>query len=391
MAEMAELRERWKKLAQIGREKDLDLILVYFDEYNMADGYYLTNIWTQFERGLVAIAVATGEACLLVGPETANFVMTHAPELESRVVSLFLAWGAAYPNTQWVDTEQALADLVGRRPGRIGLVGSDCLPVGLYQSLSSMVDEIVDITDIARRSRQIKSASEIDSIRRAYRIADAGLEAMLDGVRPGMSETALAGVGEAAMRAAGAEGYAYSTILTSQGRTNSVFGRPTSRRLDDGSFSMIGISPRYQGYCASLGIPLTVGEVSHEQREYVQNLFTVYKSIEARLAPGLMASELYYDSRRELAKYNLEGGQIYGVVHSCGLLEAEAPFLCPEPDWEFQPGMILLIDLAIFHPRLWGIRWESGYLISQTGAEQLSGYFDTACEIALRRLARGSP
>lgn len=390
MAAMTELRERWQALARIGREKELDLILVYFDEYNMADGYYLTNIWTQFERGFVAVAVASGEACLLVGPETANFVMAHAPELESRVVSLFLAWGAAYPNTKWVDTAEALADLAGGSPGRVGLLGSDCLPVALYQALSSMTDEIVDITDRGRRARQIKSASEIDKIRRAYRIADAGLEAMLERVTPGMTETSLAGVGEAAMRAAGAEGYAYSTILTSQARTNSVFGRPTSRRLDEGSFIMIGISPRYQGYSASLGIPLTVGTVPQAQQDFISDLLTVYRSIEARLAPGLMASELYHESRRELAKYKLEGGQIYGVVHSCGLLEAEAPFLCPEPDWEFQPGMILLIDLAIFHPRLWGIRWESGYLITETSAEQLSGYFDRACEIVLRRLARGA-
>ena len=156
------------------------------------------------------------------------------------------------------------------------------------------------------------------------------------------------------MRAAGAEGYAYSTILSSQERTNSVFGRPTQRPLDDGSFITIGISPKYQGYCASLGVPLTVGAAPQAQRNYIRDLFTVYQSIESQLRPGLMASELYYSSRRELARYDLEKHQIYGVVHSCGLLEAEAPFLCPDPDWEFQPGMVLLIDLAIFHPELWG-------------------------------------
>ncbi len=390
MADIGELRERWKKLAQVGRENDLDLILVYFDEYNMADACYLTNIWTQFERGLVAISVPSGAPCMLVGPETANFVMTHMPELESRIVSLFLAWGAAYPNTNWEDTAAVLAELAGGPPNRIGLVGSGYLPMTLYQALSSMTGEIVDITDSVHRARQIKSASEIDKIRTAYRFVDAGLEAMLHGVRPGMTEAALAGIGEAAMRAAGAEGYAYSTILSSQERTNSVFGRPTQNPLDDGSFITIGISPKYQGYCASLGVPLTVGAVPQERRDYIRDLFTVYQSIEAQLRPGLMASELYHSSRQELARFDLEKYQIYGVVHSCGLLEAEAPFLCPDPDWEFQPGMVLLIDLAIFHPHLWGIRWESGYLITDKGAEQLSNYFDTACDIVLQRAASGA-
>ena len=390
MAAIAELRERWNKLAQEGMENDIDIILVYFDEYNMADACYLTNIWTQFERGLVAIPVASGEPCLLVGPETANFVMTHMPALESRIVSLFLAWGAAYPNTSWEDTADVLEELAGRPPRRIGLVGSGSIPVTLYQSLSSMTEEIVDITDSVHRARQIKSASEIENIRTAYSIADAGLEAMLNGLKPGITEAALAGVGEAAMRAAGAEGYAYSTILTSQERTNSVFGRPTTRPLDDGSFIMIGISPKYNGYCASLAVPVTVGSVSQGQAKYIRDLFTVYKSIEAQLGPGLMASELYHSSRQDLARFKLEKYQIYGVVHSCGLLEAEAPFLCSDPDWEFQPGMILLIDLAIFHPQLGGIRWESGYLITDQGAEQLSAYFDTACELVLQRAAQAA-
>jgi len=79
-----------------------------------------------------------------------------------------------------------------------------------------------------------------------------------------------------------------------------------------------------------------------------------------------------------------------GGIFYARLLEAEAPFLCPDPDWEFQPGMVLLIDLAIFHPQLWGIRWESGYLISENGAEQLSRYFDKACDIVLQRAASGA-
>ena len=110
----------------------------------MADGYYFSNIWTQFERGFVAIASATAEVCLLVGPETANFVITHEADLPSRIVSLFQAWGAGYPNTAWEDAADVLTEMVGQSPRRIGIVGSGSLPVGLYQSLT-------DITPAYRR------------------------------------------------------------------------------------------------------------------------------------------------------------------------------------------------------------------------------------------------
>lgn len=390
MATRDELQGRWQKLAAAGRENDVDVVLVYFDEYNMADGYYLSNIWTQFERGFVALATATAEVCLLVGPETANFVMTHEADLRYRIVSLFLAWGAGYPNTEWEDAADVLTEMVGHSPRRIGIAGSGALPVGLYQALSEISPDIVDLSASIESARAIKSGSEIDNTRMAYKIVDAGLEAMLDALQPGMTETALAGAGEGAMRAAGAQGYAYSTILTSQARSNSVFGRPTSRVLDDGSMLMIGISPRYKGYCASLGVPITVGTVSAERRRYIEETLAVFRSVQVQLGPGKMSAEIYRNSRAELARYGLEKYQIYGAVHSCGLLEAEAPFLSPNPNWELMPGMVLLIDLAVFHPQLWGIRWESGYLITETGAEHLSGYFDKACDIVLQRAAQGS-
>ena len=130
MAAIRELRQRWEMLAQVGLEKNLDLILVYFDEYNMADACYLTNIWTQFERGLVAIAVDSAEPCLLVGPETANFVMTHMPELESRVISLFLAWGRRLSEHANGKT-QPRRWRIWRGSSRVGLglVGSGFLPL----------------------------------------------------------------------------------------------------------------------------------------------------------------------------------------------------------------------------------------------------------------------
>ena len=116
MATRDELQQRRENLAAAGRENEVDVILVYFDEYNMADGYYLTNIWTQFERGLVALASATAEVCLLVGPETANYVATHEADLRGRIVSLFQAWGAGYPNTEWEEAADVLTEMVGHSP-----------------------------------------------------------------------------------------------------------------------------------------------------------------------------------------------------------------------------------------------------------------------------------
>ena len=154
---------------------------------------------------------------------------------------MLLAPGAAYPNTNAEEVSDVVKDLVGRKPTRIGLVGSGSIPFYLYESLNFLATEIVDISSDVQRARQIKSNGEINDIKKAYQIADEGLKALLNKLSPGLTETALAGIGEEAMRAAGAEGYGISTILTSGRHTNSIFGRPSSQQLND-SLIMIGIS-----------------------------------------------------------------------------------------------------------------------------------------------------
>ena len=262
-------------------------------------------------------------------------------------------------------------------------MGSGSIPFYLYESLNFLATEIVDISSDVQRARQIKSNGEINNIKKAYQIADEGLKALLNKLSPGLTETALAGIGEEAMRAAGAEGYGISTILTSGRHTNSIFGRPSSQQLND-SLIMIGISPRFNGYCASLGIPATIGKVSAESLAFVKNMLDIYHAIEDVLEAGKMASEIYEISRQELARYKLEKFQIYGAINSLGLFESERPFLSKDPDWVLEPGMILSIDLAVFHPKLFGIRFKSGYLITQQGVSPLSGFFETACKIVTK-------
>lgn len=380
-----DLTQRWRQLRELGTVRNLDLMLVYFDEYNMADGFYFSGIWTQFERGLVAVSTHSGRAALLTGPETARYAAVHVPSLPTHILSVFMAAGAEYPNTRAQDLPDVLADLSGRASFRIGLVGTASMPVPLHQALSYVAEELVDVSPEIERLRQIKSANEIAAVRQAFHISEQGLQAALRSIEAGVTETAVAGAAESAMRAAGAEGYGYSTILATNERSNAVFSRPTNRPIRTGDVVMVGLSPRFQGYCASLGIPVPVGPIEAETHEYIANLLLVYREIERALAPGIRAQDLYELSRQALLRVGLDSYQLYGAMHSMGLYEAEPPFLSPSAPWHLQPGMVLAIDLAIFHPRLYGIRFESGYLITDVGAENLANSFQSICDHLVER------
>jgi Xaa-Pro aminopeptidase len=60
-------------------------------------------------------------------------------------------------------------------------------------------------------------------------------------------------------------------------------------------------------------------------------------------------------------------------VHSTGLSEFEKPFFGPSSDDVIQENQALCIDVAMFgHPRVPGIRAETGYWVTEQGAEPFS-------------------
>jgi len=64
-------------------------------------------------------------------------------------------------------------------------------------------------------------------------------------------------------------------------------------------------------------------------------------------------------------------------VHTIGLFEAEAPFFGPHSHDVLEPNMCVCIDVSLFnHPKLYGIRAETGYLITSTGCKPLDPVMD---------------
>ena len=69
---MAETNARLARVRSLLREKRLDAALVYYDELNVADGWYLTGWCPQFEKGCVLLPL-NGDPLLLGGPESEPF------------------------------------------------------------------------------------------------------------------------------------------------------------------------------------------------------------------------------------------------------------------------------------------------------------------------------
>ncbi len=372
---------RLAKVQSIIKEKDLDLALVYYDEFNIGNGWYLTGWCPQFESGAVLI-LKDGSAMLLGGPESEPFAKQDSAITETRNFPVFMVPDEEYPNATITDFPSLFGELTAKigTIRRAGLVGGGRMPADCYRQITEGFEgvEIVDITDDYVPLRFDKSAWEREQIRAAFGLADQCYDAMAKAVVTGAMEIEVAAAGEYAARSRGATGFGFSAIVGSGVRANAVVPTATTKRLEAGEVVMIGIAPKIQGYAGVVGHTLPVsGEYTESQKELLHHLKEVFRLTKAQCVPGRKGCEIDAPGRAYFEKHGLLKYLVCPFAHTIGLHEAEAPFFGPNSQDVLRPGMTICIDVSFFgHPEWNGARIETGYEITENGPEPFSPKMD---------------
>ena len=377
----AETDRRMEAVRQILRSRGLDAALIYYDELNIANGWYLTGWCPQFEKGAVLLPLA-GDALLLGGPESEPFAKMSSAVRETRNFSVFMVPDEEYPNAVITDFNSLYRELEGKgiRLGRLGIVGGNVLPHAVYLQLEEGFRgaELVDITAEYEALRAHKSPWEQQNVRAAFRLAYEAYREMRALVKAGVYEHEVAAAGEYACRKGGANSFAYTTIVGSGERSDAVVPTAINKQLAEGEWVMLGIAPRVNGYAGTFGETVPVsGRYSQEQKAAVQILRETLRATKAMLRPGATGREIDVPGREIFRKNGLLPYLVCPFAHTIGLMEAEGPFYGPGADDALEPGMTVCVDISFFgHPTLHGARIETGYLITEDGCEPLCPELD---------------
>jgi len=371
---------RIEKVRAVLRERDLDLALVYYDELNIANGWYLTGWCPQFEKGAVLIP-RQGEAMILGGPESEPFAKQSSAIIETRNLPVFMVPDEEYPNATIVDFPEIFEELsAGNEIKRVGVVGMSEMPCaicdGLRRGFSGV--ELLDITEDYQALRYVKDEWERQQIRQAYKLADAAYQAMVEKIAPGVAEIEVAAAGEYAARNQGANGFGFTAIVGSGERSDAVVPTASDRKMRDGETVMIGLAPKWNGYVGVFGNTLPVGgHASDEQAEAAKRLSEAFCLTKEMLVPGKTGLQIDIPARQLYEKIGWVKYIVCPFAHSTGLSEVESPFFGPSADDPLEPGMTVCVDVSFFgHPTLHGARIETGYEITNNGPVPLSPMMD---------------
>ncbi len=379
--EKGESAKRLGRVREILEEKELDLALVYYDEFNIGNGWYLTGWCPQFESGAVLVP-RKGAPMLLGGPESEPFAKLDSAIADTRNFPVFMVPDEEYPNAEIIDFEKLFKELSSKigHVKRIGLVGAGRMPADCHrQILEGFKDvQVVDITQEYVSLRYIKSKWELEQIAAAFKLADACYDAMKRKIAPGVSEIEVAAAGEFAARSRGASGFGFSAIVGSGKRSNAVVPTASSKKLAAGEMVMIGIAPKIRGYAGVVGDVLPVsGSYSKKQKECIKHLREAFILTKEMLVPGKVGREIDAPARAYFKRHGFSKYLVCPFVHTIGLHEAESPFFGPHSDDVLKPDMAVCIDVSFFgHPEFNGVRIETGYRITGKGAVPFSAKMD---------------
>ena len=230
---------------------------------------------------------------------------------------------------------------------------------------------------IVERSRVIKDAQEIDTLRRAGALlARVAREAVPGIVCPGRREVDVAAAIDGAMRDAGFERPAFETIVASGPQSALPHARPTSRVLLAGDPVLLDFGGVYDGYCVDLTRTVQLAPSDGEFRRIFAAVAAAHDAAVAAVRPGVLTTDIDYAARRMLESHGLGEAFGHGTGHGLGLEVHEEPRISKadpyRPPVSVEPGMVFTIEPGAYVPGFAGVRIENDVLVVAGGCEVLT-------------------
>lgn len=235
-------------------------------------------------------------------------------------------------------------------------------------------------SDLTRPLRRIKSAEEIDVMRRAGAVTEAAFVEVLKKLKHGMSELEMCAEVDLQLRRHGAIGPSFVTSMYNSGPNfkpglghantarNEPLVAPVALLFDFGA--------AFEGYCYDYGRTVFFGEPEPE-------MLKVHKTIMDAQAAGIRAlkagAATCQDADRAARAVVTEAG--YGpyfrhrLGHGIGMDVHEPPFLTEGDTTPLEAGMAFTIEPSIFAPSGYAGRVEDIIIARPDGGEPLTRGF----------------
>jgi Xaa-Pro dipeptidase len=258
---------------------------------------------------------------------------------------------------------------------KIGVAGLELMEARFVDAIRRSTGcEPVSATALVENFRRFKTAEEIETVRKAARLADLGYQYFVDTITVGMAEYELVAEVEAFLKARGAED---NFMLIGSGGTD-VFGMrpPTERRFQKGDNVTTELSPQVNGYYAQICRTLVLGEPSPNQQRSFEIFHEAQQAAQEFLKPGVNISDVarvQNDVFRRAGFGEYTGAKYTRVRgHNLGLHADENPYVLEDVDCLVDQNMVLIAHPNTYLPLSGYMVFGDTLLVTDDGCESLN-------------------
>jgi Xaa-Pro aminopeptidase len=271
--------------------------------------------------------------------------------------------------------------------GRIGLLEidprhKDYLPVNQFNVLRENLPdaEFVFTEGWMHELLSVHSNEELDCIRKAGKLCEDAMNAMVERARPGVTEYQLRAAAGAAILEGGGDIDFLIIGSTPMANPAQVFGnpRPSSRVLQKGDIINMELAAGYRGYTAQIGSPICLGPPTDMVKRFWDEIaLPGFEKMAAEIRPGNPLEAI-----RTAGKFFRQKGVQSRPIHAHGIdLITDGPHVfCEhvhaEPfEQTFKPGMVFIAEPnPITADGQFGIFVGHTFIVTESGNECVDNF-----------------
>lgn len=362
-----EMAARHANVSQLMEQANLDALLVYGAGRYASEVYWLTD-WPGGREAYVLFQQGKDPVLLMQ-------LYNHVPMARVLSVVKDVRWAGANTGNGAVQLIQERG--LGQK--RIGLVGS--IPHTQYQKMRDRLSqaEFVELGGKFRMLRTIKSQAEIERIRLASKLTDESMQAVAEGLKPGMREDEIPALIEPVYLKAG--GYAGIHFMTSMPMCDPHFPVPSqyqsSRRLERGDCLITEISGSYWGYSGQIHRTYSLGEgPTPEWKKLHDAAVEVFGVLASAIKDGSSVREA--EEAAEIVHrrgYTIYDDLIHGANQYPPIFQTRTTARHEEGEMNFRENMVIVIQPnVITKDEKMGLQFGETLVVRKNGCESLNKF-----------------
>lgn len=327
---------------------------------NVKNVYYLSGFMDIAEATLVLITPVDGDSILLVQPLSYIAASEKAEDCIVRNVGF---------------RDKILNKTIDEiRKFGMRNIGFDNVSISTYLKLVEEMKEIrfKQSQDIIMSLRRSKDERELTFLREAAKLTDAGVEAGIEAIKPGIHEYEVAAEIEYAMRSRGSEGTAFETVVASGPRSAYPHGVCSDRIIREDDFVVLDLGAVCSGYRSDITRTTVVGKPSDKQSKILNLVLKAQEEAFKSIHADTKTRDVDAVARKIFTDAGFGKLFIHGLGHGVGLDIHEAPTLSPRSREILEEGDVITDEPGIYIQGFGGVRIEDTVLVHKSHGEKLT-------------------